>query len=253
MSARITLSFSLLWLVAALLPASAQKNLRAFDPNLMDTTADPCVNFFQYSCGGYLKTTPIPADESSYGQFDQLNDQNQLVLKAILEKAAAGGAERSSNEQKIGDYYATCMNVEAVDKAGFTPLQQLLDRVASLKSKDELPQLAAYLNGVGVNTLFAFSSEQDYKDATQEIASLDQLELGLPEKGYYERNDDKSVKLRSQYQAHIARTLELAGVTQQQAANDAATVLRLETALANYSLSNVERRDPAALYHKMDL
>ena len=104
-----------------------------------------------------------------------------------------------------------------------------------------------------MNTFFAFSSEQDYKDATQQIASLDQLELGLPEKGYYERNDDKSVKLRGQYQAHIVRTLELAGETHQQAANDAATVLRLETALANYSLSNVERRDPAALYHMMDL
>src|ERR1700743_231418 len=96
MSARISLSFSLLWFVA-LLPAAAQKTLRAFDPNLIDTKVDPCENFFQYSCGGYLKQTPIPADESSYGQFDELNDQNQLVLKAILEKAAGGGAERPPN------------------------------------------------------------------------------------------------------------------------------------------------------------
>ena len=258
MRLRIALLFSLLGLLTPL-PALPQgqtppaKSLKAFDAGLMDTSVDPCVNFYQYSCGGWLKQNSIPADESSYGRANELLDENQLVLKGILEKAAAGGAERSSNEQKIGDYYATCMNVEDVDKAGFTPLQQLLDRVAALKSKDELPQLAAYLNGVGVNTLFAFSSEQDYKDATKQIASLDQLELGLPEKGYYERNDDKSVKLRGQYQAHIARTLELAGETQQQAANDAATVLKLETALANYSLSNVERRDPAALYHMMDL
>ena len=172
------------------------KTLKAFDPRLMDTSVDPCVNFYQYSCGGWLKQNSIPADESSYGRPNELLDENQLVLKGILEKAAAGGAERSPNEQKIGDFYATCMNVEAVDKAGFTPLQQLLDRVAALKSKDELPQLAAYLNGVGVNTLFAFGSEQDYKDATQQIASLDQMELGLPEKGYYERKDDKSVELR---------------------------------------------------------
>ena len=100
MSARITLSFLLLWFVAALLPAAAQKTLKAFNPNLMDTTVDPCENFFQYSCGAYLKQTPIPADESSYGQFDELNDRNQLVLKAILEKAAAGGAGRTANEQK---------------------------------------------------------------------------------------------------------------------------------------------------------
>src|SRR5450631_2545614 len=140
MSARITLSFSLLWFVAALLPASAQKTLKAFDPNLMDTAADPCVNFFQYSCGGYLKQTPIPADESSYGQFTELSDENELVLKAILEKATTGGSERSSNEQKIGDYYGTCMNVDAVNKAGLKPLQPLLDRIAALQSKDQLPE-----------------------------------------------------------------------------------------------------------------
>jgi putative endopeptidase len=253
MSARITLSFSLLWFVAALLPASAQKTLKAFDPNLMDITADPCVNFFQYSCGGYLKQTPIPADESSYGQFDELNDQNQLVLKAILEKAAAGGAGRTANEQKIGDYYATCMDVEAVDSTGLKPLQPLLDRIAALKSKDELPEFAAYMDSIGVNTLFTFGTDQDFKDATQQIAILDQLELGLPEKGYYERKDEKSVKLRGQYQVHLARTFELLGETHAQAAKDAETVLRLETALAGFSLSPVDRRDPAKLYHKMDL
>jgi endothelin-converting enzyme/putative endopeptidase len=253
MSARITFSFSLLWFVAALLPVSAQKTRKTFDPSLMDTTADPCVNFFQYACGGYLKQTPIPADESSYGQFDQLNDQNQLVLKAILEKAAAGGAERTANEQKIGDYYATCMNVEAVDSTGLKPLQPLMDRIAALKSKDELPEFAAYMDSIGVNTLFTFGSDQDYKDATQQIAIVDQMELGLPEKGYYERKDEKSVKLRGQYQAHIARTFELLGESHAQAAKDAETVLKLETALAGFSLSTVERRDPANLYHKMDL
>ena len=190
---------------------------------------------------------PLMGDSTNY------MDENQLVLKAILEKAAAGGPERSPNEQKIGDYYASCMNVEAVNKAGLKPLQPLLDRIAALTSKDELPQLTAYLDGVGVNTLFSFGSEQDYKDATQQIAMVDQLELGLPEKGYYERKDDKSVELRGQYVAHVARILELPGETQQQAANDADTVFKLETALADYSLSNVERRDPASLYHMMNL
>jgi putative endopeptidase len=253
MSARIMLSFLLLWFVAALLPAAAQKTLKAFNPNLMDTTVDPCENFFQYSCGGYLKQTPIPADESSYGQFDELNDQNQLVLKAILEKAAAGGAGRTANEQKIGDYYATCMNVEAVDSTGLKPLQPLLDRIAALKSKDELPEFAAYMDSIGVNTLFSFGSDQDFKDATQQIAIVDQMELGLPEKGYYQRKDEKSVKLRGQYRAHVARTFELLGETHALAAKDAETVLRLETALAGFSLSPVERRDPANLYHKTDL
>jgi putative endopeptidase len=258
MRARTTL---FLLLFASLLPVRAQqqssKTLKALDPKLMDTSVDPCVNFYQYSCGGYLKQNPIPADESSYGQFNELSDQNLLVLKAILEQAAAGGSGRTANEQKIGDYYATCMNVEAVDKADLKPLQPLLDRIAALKSKDQLPELTAYMDSIGVNTLFAFGSDQDYKDATQQIAMVDQLDLGLPEKGYYERQDEDSVKLRAQYQAHIARSFELLGEllgeTQPQAAKDAATVLKLETAIAGFSLSNVERRDPASLYHKMDL
>ena len=246
-------------MVLLAMPASAQeqaapaKPLHAFDPKVMDTSVDPCVNFYQYSCGGWLKQNPIPADESSYGRSNELEDENQLVLKAILEKAAAGGPERSPNEQKIGDYYASCMNVEAVNKAGLKPLQPLLDRIAALASKDELPELTAYLDGIGVNTLFSFGSEQDYKDATQQIAVVDQAELGLPEKGYYERKDDKSVELRGQYVAHLTRMFALLGETRQQAAKDAETVLKVETALAGYSLSNVERRDPASLYHKMDL
>ena len=140
-----------------------------------------------------------------------------------------------------------------MNNAGLKPLQPLLDRIAGLKSKDELPELAAYMDSVGVNTLFSFGSDQDYKDATQQIAILDQLELGLPEKGYYERKDEKSVKLRSQYRAHVARTFALLGESQAQAAKDADTVLRLETALAGFSLSNVERRDPASIYHKINL
>jgi putative endopeptidase len=241
------------------IPASGQeqappaKTLHALDPKLMDTSADPCVNFYQYSCGGWMKQNPIPADESSYGRFNELQDENQLVLRAILEKAAAGGPERSPNEQKIGDYYASCMNVEAVNEAGLKPLQPLLDRIAALASKDELPELTAYLDGIGVNTLFSFGSEQDFKDATQQIAMVDEAELGLPEKGYYERKDDKSVALRRQYVAHVTRIFDLLGETQQQAAKDADTVLKLETALAGYSLSNVERRDPASLYHMMNL
>jgi endothelin-converting enzyme/putative endopeptidase len=236
------------------LPALAQeKTLHALDPKLMDTTVDPCVDFYQYSCGTWLKQNPIPADESEYGRTDQVVDENRLVLKAILEKAAAGGPERSANEQKIGDYYAACMNVDAINQAGTKPLQPLLDRVAALKSKEEFPEIAAYFDSIGVNTFFSFGSEQDFKDATQQIAVLDQVDLGLPEKGYYERQDADTVKLRGQYRDHVAQTFILLGETPEQAARDADTVLRLETALAAHSLTAVERRDPATLYHKMSL
>ena len=145
------------------------------------------------------------------------------------------------------------MNEDAVNEAGLKPLQPLLDHIAALKSKDELPELTAYLDGIGVNSLFSFGSEQDYKDAAQQIATVDQTDLGLPEKGYYERKDDKSVELRNQYVAHVTRMFALLGETKEQAAKDAATVMKMETALAGYSLSNVGRRDPASLYHMMKL
>src|SRR5580698_5053741 len=231
----------------------AQKNLKALDPKLIDTSVDPCVNFYQYACGGWLKQNPIPSDESSYGRGTELHDQNQLVLKSILEKAAGGGSERSANEQKIGDYYATCIDVNAVNQAGLKSLQPTLDRIDALKSKDGLPELAAYLDGIGIGTFFGFSSDQDFKDATQQIAEFDQAELGLPEKGYYDRTDEKSVKLRAQYRDHIIRTFELLGKPHAQAVKDADTVLNIETELAKHSLTNVERRDPQALYHKMTL
>ena len=231
----------------------AQKNLKALDPKLIDTSVDPCVNFYQYACGGWLKQNPIPSDESSYGRGTELDDQNQLVLKSILEKAAAGGSERSANEQKIGDYYATCIDVNAVNQAGLKSLQPTLDRIDALKSKNDLPELAAYLDSIGVSTFFSFTSDQDLKDATQQIAEFDQAELGLPEKGYYDRTDEKSVKLRAQYRDHIIRTFELLGKPHAQAVKDADTALKIETELAKHSLTNVERRDPQALYHKMTL
>ncbi len=231
----------------------AAKTLRTLDLSLMDTSIDPCVNFYQYSCGKWLKENPIPADHSSYGRDSELEDQNRLVLKAILEKAAAGGEGRIANEQKIGDYYATCMDTDAIDHAGLAPLQPMLERIAAVKSKDELPEALAWLQINGTGSLFSFYTDQDFKDATQQIAVIDQARLGLPEKGYYTRTDAKSVELRRQYQEHIARTFELLGERHEQAAKDAATVMRLETALAQVSLSNVDRRDPAKIYHKTQL
>ncbi|MBB6144606.1 endothelin-converting enzyme/putative endopeptidase [Silvibacterium bohemicum] len=226
---------------------------KALDPALIDSSVDPCVNFYQYSCGNWLKKNPIPEDRSSYGRDTELLDQNFLVLKSILEKAAAGNTGRSAEEQKIGDYYATCMDADAIDKAGLVPLKPLLGRVDALSSKDGLPELAAALQLEGVGSFFSFSSDQDFKDASQQIGVLDQAELGLPEKGYYSRTDAQSVQLREQYQKHVERTFELIGESHAQAEKDAATVLRLETALAAASLNNVERRDPARLYHKLEL
>ncbi len=248
------------WLAGALLCAAtlgiaqnAPRTLKGLDPELIDKSVDPCTNFYQYSCGGWLKQNPIPLDQSAYGRDTELAENNRLILKAILEKAAAGGADRSPNEQKIGDYYATCMDTSAVDKAGLGGVEPILKKIDGLTAKDQLPDLLSQLHRAAIGSFFRFGSEQDFKDATQQIAVFDQARLGLPEKGYYLRTDEKSTRLRQQYAAHVANMFALLGEPQVKAAADAQTVLKIETALATASLSNVERRDPANLYHKTQL
>ena len=227
--------------------------LHGLDPSLRDTSVDPCVNFFQYACGSWLKHNPIPPDRSSYGIDTQLTENNNLVLKSILEHASDPAGQRDADAQKIGDYYATCMDTQAIDKAGLSGLQPMLDRINGLTSAKELAPLVAEMQRNGISALFRLASEEDYKDARHMIATASQPRLGLPEKGYYLRTDDKSVALRKQYLEHITHTLTLAGEPPDQAAGDASRVLDLETKMATGSLSREEMRDPSKLYHPTEL
>src|SRR6201993_3534545 len=185
--------------------------LHGLDPSLRDTSVDPCVNFFQYACGTWLKHNPIPPDRSSYGIDVQLTDNNNLVLKSVLEKASDPHAQRDADTQKIGDYYATCMDTQAIDKAGLSGLKPMLDQIDALSSAKDLAPLLATLQQNGAQALFRLGSEADYKDARRMIATAAQPRLGLPEKGYYLRTDAKSVTLRKQYVEHITHMLTLAG------------------------------------------
>jgi putative endopeptidase len=219
----------------------------------MDMTANPCADFYQYACGTWMASNPIPADQSRWGIFNELADRNRAILREILEKASANDPKRSAVEQKIGDFYASCIDESAIDKLGITPLDPEMKRIDAITSKSQiLPALVRlHLSGVGV--FFNFSSEPDAKDSARMIADADQGGLGLPDRDYYLKNDPKSVKLREQYVAHVQKMLDLAGESHAQAAADAQAVLHIETDLAKGSLDLVSRRDPTQTYHKMSV
>ena len=240
----------------AALPAPCQTAapaLRVFDPALVDKTVDPCENFYRYSCNGWFKRNPLPADQTSYGRFTELAELNRLHLRQILEEAAKPAESRSANEQKIGDEYASCMDTAAVNKLGIAPLQPELDRIAALKSAAELPALLAHLHNIGVNAFFGMGSNQDFADSTSVISFYGASGLGLPERDYYTRTDAKSVEQRQQYVAHVRKIFALAGEPDAQAAKDADTVMAIETRLAKASLTVTEQRDPQNLNHPTDV
>ena len=244
-------------LLFAALPLLAQHSASepVLDVTAMDKTVDPCLDFYTYSCGGWMKNNPIPPDQASWGTYGKLEDENRAQLRAILEEAAKGEASRNPTTQKIGDYYSSCMDESAIEKLGAKPLQPDLDRIARFKSKQDFADYLAssqYPPSLyGGGTLFTVRSNQDFKDSTQVIAEIDQGGLGLPDRDYYTKDDPKSDELRKAYVAHVAKIFELIGDSPADAATEAATVMRIETVLAKSQMTRVERRDPPRLYHKM--
>ena len=233
--------------------AQTKQELHVFDPSLIDTSVNPCDNFYRYSCNGWFKRNPLPADQTSYGRFTELFELNRLHMKQILEDASKPDSNRTPNERKIGDEYASCMDTATVNKLGVTPIKPELDRIAALRSVDELPVLLAHLHTIGVNAFFDFSANQDFANASQVISFYNAGGLGLPERDYYFRTDAKSVEQRKQYVDHVHKMFVLAGEPEAQAAKDADTVMAIETRLARASLTVTQRREPQNLNHPTDV
>jgi putative endopeptidase len=228
-----------------------EDRLPGLDTTLMDKTVNPCTDFFEYACGNFASLHPIPADRSSFGLLTMVGEYNQEVLHAMLERAAEPSRQRTSNEQKIGDFYASCMDVATINQKGLEALQPELARIAALKSKSELPELLAHDQLIGVNPFFGFGEAQDFKDARKQIAVLDQGGLGLPEKDYYLRKGEAADKTRNQYVRHVANMMRLLGESEANAEHDAEKVMEIETALAKVSMDVTSQRDPNNVYHMM--
>ena len=222
-----------------------------FSVDMLDKSSDPCNDFYAYACSKWLAKNPIPSDRPSWGRFDELQQRGQYIVRDILEKAAVDRPGRSVNEQKIGDFYASCMDESAIEKAGTKPLLQDFDSIAAIKSKEELPKEIVRLHREGTDVLFGFDSGSDFKNASQIIAQVDQGGLGMPDRDYYFKDDPKSVELRKKYVEHVAKMFVLLGDDEGKAAAEAKVVMEIETGLAKGALDQTSRRDPQKIYHKM--
>jgi putative endopeptidase len=228
--------------------ASAASNATGLDLTAMNRAVDPCTDFFQFACGAWLATNPIPSDRPRWGRFDELQEHNYEILRRVLETAASSGETAT---KKIGDYYTACMDEAAIEKRGAAPLEQDLRRIRALGRVADLPGLLAGLHRIGVTAFFTFGAEADFRDAKTVIAIADQGGLGLPDRDYYFRDDARSAAIRTRYVEHVATLAGLLGAADARAATAAQTVMRVETALAKAALDNVSRRDPSRIYHRV--
>ncbi|MDC8770200.1 M13 family metallopeptidase [Roseateles albus] len=237
-------------------PLSALPYTPSLDRPSMDPAVDPCEDFYQYACGGWIKNNPIPADQSRWSVYAKMANENQRFLWGILDKLATAPDRSALNakQAQMGDYFAACMNEDAARSQGLAALQPLLAQIDALSDKRQLPALLAALHLATNNErfLFRFGSGQDFGDATQVIAFAMAAGLSLPDRDFYVNKDAKSRAMLKKFEAHVARIFELAGDTPQAAAKAARSVVATETALAQATLTQVQRRDPYKTYNKVD-
>jgi len=243
---------------------SKEPRLERFDPNLVDKTLDPCDDFYKYACNKWITANPIPPDQVYWTTGSGLQLWNENLLRETLVAASTNDPKRSAVQQKIGDYWAACMDENGIEAAGLKPLQPELQRIATLKSKKEITlEIArlhhlfpgAWLSGDNQTDtpFFGFVGKQDYDDASKVVAQIDQGGLSLPSRDYYLKTDDKSKELLGKFKAHVEKMFVLAGESEAQATSDAGTVIDLETAMAEAQMDNVKRRDPKEMNNRMTL
>jgi endothelin-converting enzyme/putative endopeptidase len=242
----------------------AAPKLEHFDPTAVDKALNPCDDFYKYACSKWIAANPIPADQVYWSTGSGLELWNDNVLRETLEANSKNDPKRSPVQQKIGDYWAACMDESGIEAAGMKPLQPELDRIAALKSKKDITLEIAHLHHMFPGAwaqadnqtnspFFGFTGQQDYDDASKVVAQIDQGGLSLPNRDYYIKTDEKSVETLKKFRAHLQKMFVLVGETETQASTDAGTVIELETAMAQAQMDNIKRRDPKNINNKMSL
>ena len=219
------------------------------NPASLDKTVDPCTDFYQYACGGWLASNTIPADRASWGTGEMLGERNRIVLKDILEHAEDSSTPRSAVEQKIGDYYFACMDEPTVNARGYDPITPDLTRIDALNDKAAIRDEVPHLHREGDDVFFEFGSETDLKDSGRTIGAVNQGGLGLPDRDFYLNQDARAQQIRKGYVDHIQKMLQFTGESPDRATADANAVLGFETLLAQHTLDRASRRNPDNIYH----
>ncbi|MCP4444326.1 MAG: M13 family metallopeptidase [Myxococcales bacterium] len=221
------------------------------DGSALNRDVNPCDDFYEFACGGWLANTEIPSDKSRYGRFTQIHERNEATLHAVLEEARAGKLQ-SPVAAKLGAYYGTCMDEAAVEQAGISAIKPLLKIAGSVKNTKTLDKAIVDLQKDGIGVLFHLASTPDFIDATKMVGNLGQGGLGLPDRDYYLKDDERSKGIRKAYVEHVTAMFGLIGMSGKQAAKAASEVMDIETALAKATMSRVDQRDPENIYHKID-
>jgi putative endopeptidase len=254
----ITLPLSLLLLASCGTPNNKNAE-NAMNPNHsidlanFDTTVTPADNFYQYVNGNWVKNHPVPSSEATWTNFNIIQDNNLANLRTLLDEAASAKSEPGSPKQKVGDFYSTAMDSVKLNQEGILPLEAEFNLISAIKSSADLPAAIAHLHNIGVRPLFDFSVEADSKASTQNITTLSQGGLGLPDMDYYLNPDPSLKKIREQYMQHIAAMFKLLGESEKQASSAASAIFDLEKKLAEKSMTRVQLRDIEAQYNKKTL